>query len=133
MPIYSGGLIQSRVREALSNEDRARADLESARRNAGQAARQAYTGVDYGLTQVRALESAEVSAKSQLDSTRLGYQVGVRINLDVLNANTQLYTTQRDLKRARYDFLVSGLRLKSAAGSLDDRDVDAINVLLLPQ
>jgi outer membrane protein len=131
VPIYTGGLIQSRVREALSNEDRARFDLESARRNAGQAARQAYTGVDYGLTQVRALESAEVSAKSQLDSTRLGYQVGVRINLDVLNANTQLYTTQRDLKKARYDFLVSGLRLKSAAGSLDDADVEAINALLV--
>lgn len=131
IPIYQGGLIQSRVREALSNEERARFDLESARRNAGQAARQAYTGVDYGLTQVRALESAEVSAKSQLDSTRLGYQVGVRINLDVLNANTQLYTTQRDLKKARYDFLVSGLRLKSAAGSLDDRDVESINVLLV--
>jgi len=131
VPIYTGGLIQSRVRESLSNEERARFDLESARRNAGQAARQAYTGVDYGLTQVRALESAEISAKSQLDSTRLGYQVGVRINLDVLNANTQLYTTQRDLKRARYDFIVSGLRLKSAAGSLDDRDVEAINSLLL--
>ncbi|HUL63628.1 MAG TPA: TolC family outer membrane protein [Burkholderiaceae bacterium] len=131
VPIYTGGLVQSRVREALSNEERARFDLESARRNAGQAARQAYTGVDYGLTQVHALESAEVSAKSQLDSTRLGYQVGVRINLDVLNANTQLYTTQRDLKRARYDFLLSGLRLKSAAGSLDDNDVDAINTLLV--
>jgi outer membrane protein len=131
VPIYTGGLIQSRVREALANEERARSDLESARRNAAQGARQAYTGVDFGLSQVRALESAEVSAKSQLDSTRLGYQVGVRINLDVLNANTQLFTTQRDLKRARYDFLLSGLRLKSAAGSLDDKDVDAVNLLLV--
>ena len=131
VPIYSGGLIQSRVREALANEERARSDLESARRNAAQGARQAYTGVDFGLSQVRALESAEVSAQSQLDSTRLGYQVGVRINLDVLNANTQLFTTQRDLKRARYDFLLNGLRLKSAAGSLEDKDVDAVNVLLV--
>ena len=131
VPIYSGGLIQSRVREALANEERARSDLETARRNAAQGARQAYVGVDFGLAQVRSLESAEVSAKSQLDSTRTGYQVGVRINLDVLNATTQLYTTQRDLKKARYDFLVSGLRLKSAAGSLDDKDVDAINRLLV--
>jgi outer membrane protein len=131
VPIYSGGLIQSRVREALANEERARFDLESARRSAAQGARQAYVGVDFGLSQVRALESAEVSAKSQLDSTRLGYQVGVRINLDVLNANTQLFTTQRDLKKARYDFLVSGLRLKSAAGSLDDKDVEALNTLLV--
>jgi outer membrane protein len=131
VPIYSGGLIQSRVREALSNEERARFDLESARRTASLGARQAYVGVDYGLAQVRSLESAEVSAKSQLDATRLGYQVGVRINLEVLNATTQLFTTQRDLKKSRYDFLVSGLRLKSAVGSLDDKDVDSINALLI--
>ena len=131
VPIYSGGLIQSRVREALSNEERARFDLESARRTASLGARQAYVGVDYGLAQVRSLESAEVSAKSQLDATRLGYQVGVRINLEVLNATTQLFTTQRDLKKSRYDFLVSGLRLMSAVGSLDDKDVDSINALLI--
>jgi outer membrane protein len=130
IPLYAGGLIQSRVREALANEERARFDLESARRNAAQGARQAYTGVDFGLAQVRALESAEVSAKSQLDSTQLGYQVGVRINLDVLNAQTQLFNTQRDLKKARYDFLVNGLRLKSAAGALDEKDLEAINALL---
>jgi outer membrane protein len=130
IPIYSGGLTQSLVREALANEERSKQDLEFARRTAAQGARQAYTGVDFGLAQVRALESAEVSAKSQLDSTRLGYQVGVRINLDVLNANTQLFSTQRDLKKARYDFLVNGLRLKAAAGALDDEDVTAINGLL---
>lgn len=131
VPIYTGGLIQSRIREALANEERSRFDLESARRNAAQGARQAYTGVDFGLSQVRALESAEKSAQSQLDATRLGYQVGLRINLEVLNANTQLFTTQRDLKKARYDFLLSGLRLKSATGSLDDKDVEAINQLLM--
>ena len=130
IPIYSGGLIQSRVREALANEDRARSDLETARRNAAQGARQAYVGVDFGLAQVRSLESAEVSAKSQLDSTRIGYQVGVRINLDVLNATTQLYATRRDLKKARYDFLVNGLRLQSAVGELDERHVVAVNSLL---
>lgn len=130
VPIYSGGLTQSRVRESLALEDKARQELESARRNAAQAARLSYTGVDFGLAQVRALESAEVSAKSQLDSTRLGYQVGVRINLDVLNANTQLFVTQRDLKKSRYDFLLFGVRLKSATGELDDPDVQAINGLL---
>lgn len=130
IPIYSGGLVQSRVREALANEEKARYDLETARRNAAQGARQAYTGVDYGLTQVRALESAEKSAQAQLDSTRLGYQVGVRINLDVLNAQSQLTGTRRDLKKARYDFLVNGLRLKSAAGDLSEKDLEAINALL---
>jgi outer membrane protein len=130
VPLYTGDLLQSRIREARANESRAEQDLEAARRNAGQSARQAYTGTDYGLAQVRALESAETSAKTQLESTRLGYQVGVRINLDVLNANTQLFNTQRDLKKARYDFLVNGLRLKAASGTLEDKDVRAINALL---
>jgi outer membrane protein len=130
VPLYTGDLLQSRIREARANESRAEQDLEAARRSAGQSARQAYTGTDYGLAQVRALESAETSAKTQLESTRLGYQVGVRINLDVLNANTQLFNTQRDLKKARYDFLVNGLRLKAASGTLEDKDVRAINALL---
>jgi outer membrane protein len=130
VPLYTGDLLQSRIREARANESRAEQDLEAARRNAAQLARVAYTGTDYGLSQVRALESAEVSAKTQLESTRVGYEVGVRINLDVLNANTQLFNTQRDLKKARYDFLVNGLRLKAASGTLQDRDVQAVNALL---
>jgi outer membrane protein len=131
VPVFTGGSTQSRVREAHAREDKADQDLELARRTAGQAARQAYTGVDYGLAQVQALESAEVSAKTQLESTRLGYHVGVRINLDVLNANTQLFNTQRDLKKARYDFLVNGLKLKAAAGSLSDGDIETVNALLV--
>ena len=130
VPLYTGDLLQSRIREAHARQFQAEQDLEAARRTASQSARQAYTGTDYGLAQVHALESAEVSAKSQLDSTRLGYEVGVRINLDVLNANTQLFNTQRDLKKARYDFLVNGLRLKAASGNLEDRDVQAVSGLL---
>jgi len=130
VPLYTGDLLQSRIREARANESRSEQDLEAARRNAAQAARQAYTGTDYGLAQVHALESAETSAQTQLESTRLGYEVGVRINLDVLNANTQLFNTRRDLKKARYDFLVNGLRLKAASGTLEDRDVQAVNALL---
>lgn len=130
VPIYTGGLIQSRVREALALQERSNADLESARRTAANAARDAYTGVNFGLAQVSALESAEVSARTQLESTQLGYEVGVRIQLDVLNATTQLVQTQRDLKRARYDVLLAGLRLKSAAGTLGDADMAAVNALL---
>jgi outer membrane protein len=132
VPIYTGGLIQSRVREALALQERSNFDLESARRNAANAARDAFTGVNFGLAQVSALESAEVSARTQLESTQLGYEVGVRIQLDVLNATTQLVQTQRDLKRARYDVLLAGLRLKSAAGTLGDEDIAAVNALLDP-
>ncbi len=132
VPIYTGGLIQSRVREALALQERSNFDLESARRTAANAARDAYTGVNFGLAQVSALESAEISARTQLESTQLGYEVGVRIQLDVLNATTQLVQTQRDLKRARYDVLLAGLRLKSAAGTLGDEDMAAVNALLDP-
>ena len=131
-PIYQGGLTQSRVREALALQDRYSSDLEGARRSAANAARQAFTGVNFGLSQVQALESAEVSARTQLESTQLGYQVGVRIQLDVLNATTQLVQTQRDLKRARYDFLLSALQLKAATGTLNEEDLVAINGLLDP-
>jgi outer membrane protein len=131
-PIYNGGLVQSRVREALALQQRSEADLDFARRSASNAARDAYTGVNYGLAQVTALESAEVSARTQLESTQLGYQVGVRIQLDMLNATTQLVQTQRDLKRARYDFLLSALRLKAAAGTLGETDIAAVNTLLAP-
>jgi outer membrane protein len=131
-PIYQGGLTQSRVREALSLQDRFSSDLEGARRSAANSARQAYTGVNFGLSQVQALESAEVSARTQLESTQLGYQVGVRIQLDVLNATTQLVQTQRDLKRARYDFLLSALQLKASGGTLGEEDLLAVNGLLDP-
>jgi outer membrane protein len=130
MPLFAGFAIDSRVREAISLEDRARADLENARRTAALGARQAFLGVNAGLAQVRALEAAEISSQSALESNRLGYQVGVRINIDVLNAQQQLFSTRRDLARARYDTIVNGLRLKSAAGTLGEDDVMQVNALL---
>jgi outer membrane protein len=82
------------------------------------------------MAQVRALEQALVSSQSALDSNKLGYEVGVRINIDVLNAQQQLYSTKRDLAKARYDTLVNGLRLKAAAGTLSEEDLERVNRLL---
>ncbi|GIZ53262.1 TolC family outer membrane protein [Noviherbaspirillum aridicola] len=130
IPIFSGYAVTSRVREAIALEERSRADLENARRTAAQGARQAFLGVNAGLAQVRALEAAEVSSQSALESNRLGYQVGVRINIDVLNAQQQLFSTRRDLSRARYDTIVNGLRLKAAAGVLKEEDLVQVNALL---
>jgi outer membrane protein len=130
VPIFSGGFTSSKVREDIALADRAQNDLDFARRSAAQSARQAYFGVTSGLAQVRALRAAETSSQSALESNKLGYQVGVRINIDVLNAQQQLYSTQRDLARARYDTLLNGLRLKSAAGTLTENDLVGINVLL---
>ncbi len=130
VPLYTGGLTQSRVREAVALQDKSMSDLETARRSAANAARSAFTGVNYGLSEVQALESAERSARTQLESTQLGYRVGVRILLDVLNATTQLVSTQRDLKRARYAFLTSGLNLKASVGALSEEDLRAVNALM---
>jgi outer membrane protein len=130
VPIFNGFAITSKVRESIALEDRARNDLESTKRLASQNARQAFLGMNSGLAQVRALEAAEVSSKSSLDSNKLGYQVGVRINIDVLNAQRQLYATQKDLSKARYDTIMNGLRLRAAAGSLKEDDLRPVNALL---
>jgi outer membrane protein len=131
VPIFSGFAVTSRVRESIALEDRARNDLEATRRNAVLGVRQAYLGVNSGLAQVKALEAAEISSQSALDSNKLGYQVGVRINIDVLNAQRQLYSTQTQLSQARYTTIMSGLRLKAAAGSLREADLVPVNALLV--
>jgi outer membrane protein len=130
IPIFSGFAVTSRVRESIALEDRARNDLEANRRNAALVARQSFLGVNSGLAQVKALEAAEVSSNSALESNKLGYQVGVRINIDVLNAQRQLYQTRTDLARARYNTILAGLKLKAAAGSLREEDLQPINALL---
>ncbi len=130
VPIYQGGAVSSREREAAALHGKALQDLDSARRNAALAARQSYLGVTNGLAQVNALRQAVVSSGSALESNKLGYDVGVRINIDVLNAQQQLYSTERDLAKAAYDTLLAQLRLKSAAGTLGEEDVQALNALL---
>lgn len=130
IPIFTGGQIQSRVRETLALADKAASDLEFARRTAAQQARQTYSGVFNGLAQVKALEAAERSAQSAVESNQLGYEVGVRINIDVLNAEAQLFSTRRDLSKARYDTIMSGMRLKASTGTLSEDDVVQINTLL---
>jgi len=130
VPIFSGFGVSSRVRETIALEDKARNDLEATRRNAALQARQAFLGVNSGLAQVKALQAAEVSSQSALESNKLGYQVGVRINIDVLNAQRQLYSTRTDLARARYNTILNGLRLKAASGSLREADLVPVNNLL---
>lgn len=130
LPLFAGFATQNRIRETLSLEDKARADLEAARRAVGLGTRTAFFGVVSGLGQVKALEAAEASSQSALDANKLGYQVGVRINIDVLNAQSQLFQTKRDLAKARYDVLVGGLKLRQANGSLKAEDLLPINALL---
>ncbi|MGE4111378.1 MAG: TolC family protein, partial [Burkholderiales bacterium] len=131
IPLYQGGGTNSRVREALANEEKARQDLENARRGAELAARSGYLGVTSGIAQVRALEAALVSNQSSLDSTRLGQEVGVRTQVDVLNAQQQLFSARRDLAQARYNYILSLLRLTAAAGQLTEADLQRVNAWLV--
>jgi len=132
LPLFAGFATQNRIRETLALEDKARTDLEGTRRQVAQAVRTAFFGVQSGYGQVRALEAAEASSQSALDANRLGYQVGVRINIDVLNAQSQLYQTKRDLAQARYNVLLGQLRLRQANGTLQAEDLVRLNALLVP-
>jgi outer membrane protein len=131
LPLFAGYAIQNRIKETLSLEDKARSDLDAAMRGVAQATRTAYFGVESGLGQVKALEAAEASSQSALDATKLGYQVGVRINIDVLNAQTALFDTKAKLAKARYDVLLGGLKLRQASGTLKADDLNAVNALLV--
>ena len=130
IPLFAGWSIQNRIKETLSLQEKSQSDLEAGRRGVAQGTRSAFFGVKSLQAQVAALEAAESSSKLALESTQLGYKVGVRVNLDVLNAQTQLFQAQRDLAKARYDVVVNGLKLKQAAGTLSAQDVTAVNALL---
>lgn len=130
LPLYAGGAVMSAVDQAVALKNKAQSDLDNARRSAALQARQAYLGVTAGLSQVTALEAALKSAQSALDSNKLGFEVGVRTNIDVLNAQSQFYDTRQRLVKARLDTLVAQLRLKSAAGTLAEDDLAALNALL---
>lgn len=132
MPLFAGFATQNLVKQNVALEEKARTDLDSAQRTVAQATRAAYLGVVSGQGQVKALEAAETSSQSALDANKLGYQVGVRINIDVLNSQSQLYQTKRDLAKARYDVLVGGLKLRQANGSLKTDDLQQVNALLVP-
>ena len=129
MPLFRGFAIQNRIKETLALEQKAREDLEAARRAVATATRQTFFGVLSGQAQVRAFEAAESSSQLALEATQLGYKVGVRVNLDVLNAQTQLFTARRDLAKARYDVLMNNLRLRQNSGQLNPVDVANINTL----
>ncbi len=129
-PLYTGGATQNRVKETLALQEQARNQADFARRSVIEATRRAFFGVQSGQAQVKALEAAESSSRLALEATQLGYKVGVRVNLDVLNAQTQLYSTQADLAKARYEVLLTSLRLRQAAGQLRPEDIAAINQLL---
>ncbi|MFO1302355.1 MAG: TolC family outer membrane protein [Burkholderiales bacterium] len=127
VPIYQGGFVTSRVREAISLQDRSRADLEAAKRNAASNAQDGFSGVNSAAAGVKAFEQAVASAEVALQSNILGQEVGIRTNLDVLNVQQNVYSTRRDLANAYFTYLLATLRLKAAVGSLSEQDLESIN------
>lgn len=130
IPLYQGGAISSREREALANKQKALDEVEAARREADLQARQSFLNVTSAVAQVKAYEQALASSQSQLDSTNLGYEVGVRTSVDVLNAQQQYFSAKRDLLQARYNWLLSVIKLKAAAGILTENDLIETNHML---
>ncbi len=131
IPLYLGGAVSSRAREAVHNKNKALDDVEFARRQADLETQRAYFNLSSSIALVKALEQALVSSQSQLDSTKLGYEVGVRTSVDVLNVQQQLFVAKRELLEARYNYLVNIIRLKAAAGLVAEVDVQDINQQLI--
>ncbi len=131
IPLYQGGATSSKVREASFKKQKAQDDLELAKRQTDLETQRTYLNLNSSIAQVKALEQALVSSQSQLDSTKLGYEVGVRTSVDVLNAQQQLFGAKRDLLQARYSYLVNIIRLKSAVGVVSEADLQDINQQLV--
>ena len=130
VPLFAGGAVSARVRESTALRDKAVDDLETARRQAASQALQAWSGIHQGRAQLVALASAVASSRSAVEDNKTGYRIGTRINIDVLNAEQQLYAAQREWFKARVETLMQGLRLKAAGGLLEEGDLAAVNRLL---
>jgi len=131
IPLYQGGAISSKARQAVLNKQKAINDVEIARRQTDLETQRAFFNLSTSIAQVKAFEQALISSQSQLDSTKLGYEVGVRTSVDVLNAQQQLYSAKRDLLQARYAYLVNIIRLKTASGLVSEPDLQDINQQLV--
>lgn len=130
VPLFSGGATQSKVRESLALEDKAREDLLGTQRNVASQVRQGFAGVINGQAQVEALQAAVEAGRNSVESNKIGFRIGTRINPDVLNAEQQLYATLRDLTKARIEAIMQGLKLKAAAGVLQVEDLAALDQLI---
>jgi protease secretion system outer membrane protein len=123
IPIYQGGAISATTRQSVAGYGRAQSDLDARTSKVLVELRKAYSLVQSSVHKIEALEKAVVSGKLLMTATEQSIKGGVRINLDLLNAQQQLYTSQRDLAQARYSYLIGLLRLRAAAGTLDNNSV----------
>ncbi len=130
VPLFSGFAIQNRVNEASALQLKAQAALEGAHNLVVTDVRTAFANVLTQAAQIQALQAAEASSKLALDATVFSYKAGVKLNLDVLNAQSQVYLSQRDVAAARYQYLLATLKLRQASGTLTVNDLQPIDHLL---
>lgn len=131
VPLYLGGAVDSRVRQAAYNKLKAQDDLENVSRQTILETQRAYLGLSSSMAQIKALEQALQSSQSQLDATKLGNEVGIRTSVDLLNARQQYFSAKRDLLQARYNYLVNIIRLKTASGIVNETDLQDIDQQLV--
>jgi outer membrane protein len=127
IPLYTGGAVSSRSRQAAYNYEASRQSLEDLQRNIVTTVRNAYRGQETAISQIKALDQTRVSTRSALEATQAGYEVGTRTIVDVLNAETDVYRAERDYAASRYSYVVNVLTLRQAAGRLTEEDVVEIN------
>ena len=132
VPLFNGNALSNRVKETISLRQKAESDVDTAVRNTSQNTRSAFFGLLSGVSQIKALKAAEESSQVALDANKLGYSVGVRININVLDAQSKLYDTKAKLAKARYDVLVGHLKLRQLSGVLQVEDLQNINNMLAP-
>ena len=133
IPIFSGGYTNAATTQAIANRERARNELEATVNKTHIEVTKQYSGVVSGLAKVQAMELAVKSSEQALDSTKMGFKAGMRTNVDILNAEEQLYTSRRDLADTKYTYLISRLRLKAAAGVLSEADLGEVDGYFGPE
>jgi outer membrane protein len=127
VPIYTGGAVSAATRQSRANFRAGQQSLDQTRRAVNRQVRDAFRGVLSTISQVEALKAATISAQSALESTQAGYEVGTRTIVDVLNVQRNLFSSQRDYLNSRYGYILNGLALKSAAGTLSEADLENVN------
>lgn len=130
LPIYEGGLVLSQTRESRHLYQQSLEDMEQERRATERQTREAFLGVQAGISRVQALEQAVRSTQAAVEAIEAGFQVGTRTSVDVLDAERELFGAKRDFSAARYQFIVDILSLKQAAGTLSFEDLELVNVWL---
>ncbi|HEX6832157.1 MAG TPA: TolC family outer membrane protein [Rudaea sp.] len=130
IPIFTGGLVSSQVRQAVYQRDEAQDQLELQKRQVVANTRNAYRAVIAGISEVEATRQAVISAQSSLEATQAGFEVGTRTIVDVLLSQQTLFQAQSNYSQARHQFVLSGLQLKQSAGTIEGKDLEAVNALL---